>query len=397
MPDAVRAPIPMLDLASEVDGLWSELQPAVERVLRSGQFIGGAEVEAFEVEVAQLLGVRHAVGLNSGTDALVIALEALGVGPGDEVITTPFSFFATAEAAMRLGARPRFGDIDPLTLNLDPQTIPPLMNERTKAILPVHLFGLPADMARIVEIGRQAGVPVVEDAAQAFGAVYTGACAACTGGRDGARDGACDDRVRSELAGRKVGALGTAAAFSFYPTKTLGAYGDAGMLTTDDDALAAHARRLRNHGSRPEDKYVHDLLGHNSRLDALQAAVLRIKLPRLPEATAARRRVAGWYRDALGDIPDVVPPPEHPDHVFHQFTVQVPADRLEAVRQALSDASVAHQRFYPLALSAQPVMGEVATPPVVAKMCGRVLSLPIHPGLSEDDVGRVAHALRSAL
>src|SRR6056297_4109860 len=391
MPDAVRAPIPMLDLASEVDGLWSELQPAVERVLRSGQFIGGAEVEAFEVEVAQLLGVRHAVGLNSGTDALVIALEALGVGPGDEVITTPFSFFATAEAAMRLGARPRFGDIDPLTLNLDPQTIPPLMNERTKAILPVHLFGLPADMARIVEIGRQAGVPVVEDAAQAFGAVYTGACAACTGGRNGA----CDDAVRTELAGRKVGALGTAAAFSFYPTKTLGAYGDAGMLTTDDDELAAQARRLRNHGSRPEDKYVHDMLGHNSRLDAVQAAVLRIKLRRLPEATAARRRVAGWYRDALGDVPIVVLPPDHPDHVFHQFTVQVPAERLEAVRRALGDAGVAHQRFYPLALSAQPVMGQVETPPVVAEMCGRVLSLPIHPGLRADDVDRVAAAVRS--
>src|SRR6056297_3738558 len=389
MPDAVRAPIPMLDLASEVDGLWSELQPAVERVLRSGQFIGGVEVETFEDEVAQLLGVRHAVGLNSGTDALVIALEALGVGPGDEVITTPFSFFATAEAAMRLGATPRFGDIDPLTLNLDPETIPPLITERTKAILPVHLFGLPADMARIVEIGRQAGVPVVEDAAQAFGAVYTGACAACTGGRNGA----CDDAVRTELAGRKVGALGTAAAFSFYPTKTLGAYGDAGMLTTDDDELAARARRLRNHGSRPEDKYVHDLLGHNSRLDALQAAVLRIKLRRLPEATAARRTVAGWY----GDAPGVVLPPDRPDHVFHQFTVQVPAGRLEAVRQALQSAGVAHQRFYPLALSAQPVMGQMATPPVVAEMCGRVVSLPIHPGLSADDVGRIANALRSAL
>ncbi|MDZ7707514.1 MAG: DegT/DnrJ/EryC1/StrS family aminotransferase [Trueperaceae bacterium] len=392
MPDAIRPPIPMLDLASEVDGLWDEVRPAVERVLRSGQFIGGPEVQAFEAEVAAFLGVRHAVGLNSGTDALVIALEALGVGPGDEVITTPFSFFATAEAAMRLGATPLFGDIDPVTLNLDPETIPPLLSERTKAILPVHLFGLPAKMARIVEIGRGAGVPVLEDAAQAFGAVYSGACAGC----DGARDGACDEAVRSELAGRKVGALGTAAAFSFYPTKTLGAYGDAGMLTTDDDELAAHARRLRNHGSRPDDKYVHDLLGHNSRLDALQAAVLRIKLRRLPEANAARRRVAGWYRDALADAPGVVLPPDHPDHVFHQFTVQVPAGRLEAVRQALG-AGIAHQRFYPLALSAQPVMGEVATPPVVAEMCDRVVSLPIHPGLGEGDVRWIADRLCSAL
>ena len=389
MPDAIRPPIPMLDLASEVDGLWDEVRPTVERVLRSGQFIGGPEVQAFEAEAAAFLGVRHAVGLNSGTDALVIALEALGVGPGDEVITTPFSFFATAEAAMRLGATPRFGDIDPNTLNLDPETIPPLLTKQTKVILPVHLFGLPAEMARIVEIGRGVGVPVVEDAAQAFGAVYSGACAGC--------DGACDASVRSELTGRKVGALGTAAAFSFYPTKTLGAYGDAGMLTTDDDELAARARRLRNHGSRPDDKYVHDLLGHNSRLDALQAAVLRIKLRRLPEANAARRRVAAWYRDALGDAPGVVLPPDHSDHVFHQFTVQVLAGRLAAVRQALSDAGIAHQRFYPLALSAQPVMGEVATPPVVAEMCDRVVSLPIYPGLSEDDVGWIADRLRSAL
>ncbi len=389
MPDAPRTPIPMLDLASEVDALWSEVQPAVERVLRSGQFIGGPEVQGFEDEAAAFLGVRHAVGLNSGTDALVIALEALGVGPGDEVITTPFSFFATAEAVMRLGARPVFGDIDPVTLNLDPETIPPLMNARTKAILPVHLFGLPAAMARIVELGRSAGVPVVEDAAQAFGAVYSGACTGC--------NGACAEAVRSELAGRKVGALGTVAAFSFYPTKTLGAFGDAGMLTTDDDALAALARRLRNHGSRPTDKYVNDLLGHNSRLDALQAAVLRIKLRHLPEANVARRRVAGWYRDAFGDAPGVVLPPGHPDHVFHQFTVQVPADRLGAVRQALGDAGIAHQRFYPLALSAQPVMREVKTPPVVAEICDRVVSLPIHPGLGEDDVQRVAEGVRSAL
>ena len=389
MPDAHHPPIPRLDLASEVDGLWDELLPAVEQVLRSGQFVGGAEVEAFETEAAEHLGVRHAVGLNSGTDALVIALEALGVGPGDEVITTPFSFFATAEAAMRLGARPLFGDIDPVTLNLDPETVLPLLGPRTKAILPVHLFGLPADMARFSEIGRSFGVPVVEDAAQAFGATYSGTCMGC--------DGACEASVRAELAGRKVGALGTAAAFSFYPTKTLGAYGDAGMLTTDDDDLAAHARRLRNHGSRPHDKYVHDLLGHNSRLDALQAVVLRIKLRHLPVANAARRRVAGWYRDALADAPDVVLPPDHPDHVFHQFTVQVPAERLDAVRAALTEDGIAHQRFYPLALSAQPVMGEGATPPVVAEVCDRVVSLPIHPGLGEGDVERVAERVQDAL
>ncbi|MFI4915691.1 MAG: DegT/DnrJ/EryC1/StrS family aminotransferase [Phycisphaerales bacterium JB060] len=381
-----RTPIPMLDLPAEVDALWSELQPAIERVFRSGQFIGGPEVDAFEREVAEHVGVRHAIGLNSGTDALVIALEALGVGPGDEVITTPFSFFATSEAILRRGATPVFGDIDAHTLNLDPETVPPLLTERTKAILPVHLFGLPAEMDRLREIADPRGIPVLEDAAQAFGARYAGAS-------DGGAGGALD--------GRYVGALGTMAAFSFYPTKTLGAYGDAGLLTTDDDDLAEHVRRLRNHGSRPHDKYVHDMLGHNSRLDAVQAAVLRIKLRHLPDAEAGRRRVADAYREALDGTDGLVLPPDRPDHVFHQYTIQVPPDRLDAVRASLEADGVAHQRFYPLALSAQPVMERLGarthTPPVAAAACERVLSLPIHPGLSESDVGRVADRVRDAL
>ena len=382
--------IGMLDLAAEVDALWPELQPAVERVLRSGRFVGGPDVAAFEEEAAAYLGVRHAVGLNSGTDALIIALEALGVGPGDEVITTPFSFFATAEAILRLGATPVFGDIDPVTLNLDPASVAPLVTPRTRAILPVHLFGLPAAMTRLQEIASAHGLALVEDAAQAFGAGYSGSCVGC--------DGACSDSVRNALAGRRVGALGTVAAFSFYPTKTLGAYGDAGMLTTDDDALAETAQRLRNHGSRPDAKYVSDFLGHNSRLDSIQAAILRVKLRHLDAATEARRSVARRYHDLLSDVDAVELPPLHPDHVFHQFTVQLPTERRQAIADALSSAAIANQHFYPLPLGSQPVFrGDRPVPPVTAAVCNRAMSLPVHPGMRDEDVERVARVLRSAL
>ncbi|MEX2502827.1 MAG: DegT/DnrJ/EryC1/StrS family aminotransferase [Trueperaceae bacterium] len=366
------APIPMLDLAAEVEALWDEIMPAVQGVLRSGQFIGGPEVDAFEAEVADRLRVRHAIGLNSGTDALILALEALGIGPGDEVITTPFSFFATSEAVLRLGATPVFGDIDPVSLNLDPATVPPLITQRTRALLPVHLFGLPVDMDALGTIAREHDLTIVEDAAQAFGAVHS-------------------------ASDKPVGAWGDLAAFSFYPTKTLGAYGDAGLLTTNDDDLAERVRRLRTHGSRPGDKYLHDLLGHNSRLDALQAAILRVKLRHLDHATQARRQVATWYHRHLSDLPGVELPPLHDDHVFHQFTVQVPAERLKAVREALSEAQIAHQRFYPLALSAQPLMADPFTPPVTGRVCERVLSLPIHPGLREEQVERIGGVVRDGM
>ncbi len=369
---APSEPIPMLDLPAEVDALFGELRPAIDRVLRSGVFIGGPEVDAFEAEVAERLGVRHAIGLNSGTDALILALEGLGIGPNDEVITTPFSFFATSEAILRVGATPVFGDVDPVTLNLDPATVAPAVTDRTRALLPVHLFGLPVDMDALGRVATEHDLSVIEDAAQAFGAVHA-------------------------ASGRPVGAWGTVSAFSFYPTKTLGAYGDAGLLTTHDDAVAERVRRLRTHGSRPNDKYVHDLLGHNSRLDALQAAVLRVKLRHLDEATEARRRVASRYHAHLADLPGLELPPLRKDHVFHQFTVQVPAERLEAVRAALAEARIAHQRFYPVPLSSQPVMPEPYVPPVTGRVCARVLSLPVHPGMTEANVVRVAEVVRGAL
>lgn len=361
------SPIPMLDLAAEVEELWPELEPAVRRVLTSGRFVGGPEVEAFEAEAAAFLGVRHAVGLNSGTDALIIALEALGVGPGDEVITTPFSFFATSEAILRAGAAPVFVDIDPATFNLDPAGIEAAITERTRAVLPVHVFGLPAEMDAILEVARRHDLHVVEDAAQAFGARHDG---------------------------RRVGSIGDVGAFSFYPTKTLGAYGDGGLLATSDDGVAALARRLRDHGSRPEEKYLHDMLGHNSRLDAIQAAVLRIKLPRVDAWNERRREVARALHDALQDVPGVTPPSPHPEHVFHQFTIRVDPERLPRVREALERDGIASQRFYPVPLSDQPVDRQATTPPRAAEACARVLSLPIHPRLNDAAIERIAAAVR---
>jgi dTDP-4-amino-4,6-dideoxygalactose transaminase len=363
--------IPMLDLTTEVEELWNEIQPAVERVLRSGAFIGGREVEAFEAEVAAFLGVRHAVGLNSGTDALVIGLEALGIGPGDEVLTSPFSFFATSEAILRVGATPRFGDVDPRTMNLDPATLEARISERTRAILPVHLFGRPVEVEPILDLARRHDLAVLEDCAQAFGATH---------------------------GGRRVGSFGAIGAFSFYPTKNLGAYGDAGLAVTDDDDLAARLRSLRNHGSNPADKYRHQRLGHNSRLDALQAAILRVKLPKVDAWNERRRAVATGYHDALravsgaGTPPVLALPDLHPEHVFHQFTVQVEPRLREAFERALREERVAFSRFYPVPLTQQPDGCAFDEAPKALALAERVVSLPIHPWLPPEAFARVKAA-----
>ncbi len=360
----------MLDLQSEVTALWPELQAAIERVLRSGHFVGGSEVEAFETEAAAFLGVRHAIGLNSGTDALVLGLEALGIGPGSEVITTPFSFFATSEAILRVGATPVFGDVDPRTGNLNPATLPGLVTPRTRAILPVHLFGLPMELRPVLELAAEHDLAVLEDCAQAFGATH---------------------------AGRRVGSIGHVGAFSFYPTKNLGAYGDAGMVVTDDDELAQHLQSLRNHGSSPSEKYRHERLGHNSRLDALQAAVLRVKLPLVDGWNARRRELAASYHTALAPWAGwaLELPPLHDEHVFHQYTVQVLEDRRAAFEGALQARGVAFSRFYPVPLTHQPIGRTFGQAPVASALAERVLSLPLHPWLPEDAPARVADAAAS--
>jgi len=363
----------MLDPKAEVEELHEAVTAAIDRVLRSGQFIGGPEVEAFEAEVAAYLGVKHAIGLNSGTDALIIGLEVLGIGPGDEVITSPFSFFATSEAILRVGAKPVFGDVDPVTLNLDPATVERLVTKNTKALIPVHIFGLPAEMPALLAIARRHRLQVLEDAAQAFGA----------------RVGALHDRF--------AGTLGTLGAFSFYPTKNLGAYGDAGMLVTDDDGLAAKARSLRNHASTPEDKYRHEGLGHNSRLDAIQAAILRVKLPKVDAWNVARREVARGYLEELKGFEQLGLPPLTPEHVFHQFTLQLPEERRPAFEQELARAGVAFSRFYPAPLTSQPRGRRYGRAPVAEAACRRVVSVPIYPKLPPSTILRVAEAVERAL
>ena len=350
----------------------------------------GPEVAAFEREAADFLGVRHAVGLNSGTDALTIGLRALGVGPGDEVITTPFSFFATSETVLLLGAVPVFVDLTPDGFMLDPNEVAEAVTERTRAILPVHLYGELAPMDELNRIAQRFDLRVLEDAAQAFGARTA---AAGTGAGEAAAD--AGERVGTGPArGRAAGALGHAAAFSFYPTKNLGALGDGGLLTTDDDAVAARAQRLRNHGS--ERRYQHLEPGYNSRLDALQAAWLRVKLPHLDAWTQARRRVAARYDALLADVDGVITPRPAPGHVYHQYTVRLPGGRRDAVADGLRVRGVASMVYYPETLDRYGgrTHGDL---PHARRAAAEVLSLPVYPTLDEEAQAHVAAALRSAV
>lgn len=358
--------IPMLDLRPEVEELWEELQEAIQGVLRSGRFILGPNVAAFEEEVARYLGVKHAIGVNSGTDALIIALRACGIGPGDEVITTPYTFFATAEAIVHAGAKPVFVDVDERTYNIDPNLIEPAITERTRAILPVHLFGHPADMDPILAIARRYNLRVIEDAAQAFGAEYKG---------------------------RKVGSLGDAAAFSFFPSKNLGAYGDGGLVTTNSDEVAELARMLRAHGAKA--KYHNEMIGYNSRLDELQAGVLRVKLRYVDDWNQQRRRIARAYNELLGNQSLLVLPYEAPEcvHVYHQYTVRLPARLRDDVRTALKQHGIEAAIYYPLPLDQLPPFNSFSPLPAAASLSASSLSLPMHPKLPQSLLPTIAQAL----
>ena len=383
------AAIPVLDLAPQHDALWPELAAAFERVGRSGVFIGGPEVAAFESEVAAFLGTAHAVGLNSGTDALVIALRALGVGAGDEVVTSPFSFFATAEAISHVGATPVFADVDEASYMIDPAAVEAAMTERTRAVLPVHLYGGVAQLTRLAAIADRWDVPLVEDCAQSFGAVYAGDCAGCHGQ-------ACDAH-RAGFVGRQTGTVGALGAFSFFPSKNLGAFGDAGLLATDDEALAQEARKLRAHGGLR--KYHNETVGYNSRLDALQAALLRVKLPHVADANAGRRAAAVRYDALLDGLDGLVRPEITAGHVFHQYTVRIPGGRRDAVHDALAAAGIQTMVYYPVPIHRLPVYAASGFPamPVAERLAGEVLSLPIGPHIPAADQARVADALRRAL
>lgn len=359
------------DLEAHHRALEPELTSAAARVLRSGRYILGPEVEAFEREAAAALGAAHAVGMSSGTDALLAILMALGVGPGDEVVTSPFSFFATAGVIVRLGARPVFADIDPATFNLDAGAAAARLGDRTRAVIPVHLFGRAAATAELEARCRARGVAVVEDAAQAIGATR--------------RDG---DSVR------RVGALGDAAALSFFPAKNLGGFGDAGMVLTGDAQLADRLRLVRAHGSRP--KYHHLIVGGNFRLDELQAALLRVKLPHLPRWTDGRRRVAARYHERLRGTPLALPPPDE-GCVWNQFVVRVPDGRRDALATSLREAGIETAVYYPEPLHLQPCFEALGHRPgdfpVAERACQETLALPMYPELADSQIDAVADAI----
>lgn len=361
--------IPILDLAPEIELLWDEIRVAMDRVLRSGCFILGPEVAAFEQEVSEYLGVKHAIAVNSGTDALVIALRALGIGPGDEVITTPFTFFATAEAISNVGSTPVFVDIDLATFNTDPELIEAAITKQTKAILPVHLFGHAAGMAAIMELAEKHDLKVIEDVAQAFG------------GRHGES---------------LLGTIGHAGAYSFFPSKNLGALGDAGLLATNDDRVAELARMLRSHGGK--NKYQNEMLGYNSRLDELQAAALRVKLPHVDNWNEARRRLAKRYDELLRPLAGIVAPAaaDYAYHVYHQYTVRIFGANRDTIKTALAEQGIGTMVYYPVPTHQLPVYDQSCTLPSVEQACREVLSLPMGPTMKVESVDHVVEALANA-
>jgi dTDP-4-amino-4,6-dideoxygalactose transaminase len=343
------------------------IRGAIDRVIARGQFVLGPELEAFETEFAAASGAKHAVGVASGTDALALILRALGIGRGDEVITAPLSAAFTALAVMMIGATPVFADIDPVRLTIDPDRIGALIGPKTRAILPVHLYGQAADMTPIMQLANGHDLALVEDCCQAHLATYDG---------------------------DPVGTIGDAGAFSFYPTKNLGAFGDAGAIVTDDGEFADRLRRLRNGGQR--DRYTHEEFGVNSRLDEIQAAVLRAKLPRLAAATARRRQLAAAYREVLQGAPVEVPPQCDPGHVYHLFVVR--SRERAALRARLAAAGIETLIHYPVPIPDQRAFMDspYTDCPVADRVCGEVLSLPLYPALSDADVSRVAAVLKGS-
>jgi dTDP-4-amino-4,6-dideoxygalactose transaminase len=363
--------VPLLDLTAQYEPLRQEILAAVTRVCDSQRFIMGPEVEALERELAALIGVEHAVGVSSGTDALLVALMALGIGPGDEVITPTFSFFATAGCVSRVGATPVFVDIDPATFNVDPAAVARAITPRTRAVLPVHLFGLCADLDAILDVAASRGIPVIEDAAQAIGA---------------------------RLGRRQAGAMGTVGCFSFFPSKNLGAFGDGGLVTTTDAALAAELRLLRNHGAEP--RYFHARVGGNFRLDALQAAVLRIKAPHLEEWTTARRANADRYRAlfaeyGIGGAVTLPTEPEGRTHIYNQFVIRT--DRRDRLREHLTGAGISTEIYYPVPLHRQECFARLAPPadplPAADAAAATVLALPIYGELTDAQLRHVAASI----
>jgi len=363
--------VPMVDLKIQYESMKDEIDAAVLGVIRSTAFILGPQGKALEQSIAAYHGVKFAVGVASGTDALHLALRAADIGPGDEVITTPFTFIATAEAISYLGAVPVFVDIRPDTFNMDVGQIESRITKRTKAVLPVHLYGQAADMDPLMAIARKHRLRVIEDCAQSFGADYRG---------------------------KKTGAFGDLGCFSFFPSKNLGCYGDGGMVITDDAKLAERLHSLRNHGSKV--RYYHDEIGYNSRLDEVQAAILNVKFKRIETYNANRRKNAALYNKHLS-APGIQTPIEHRDgkHVYHQYTIRV-RDR-DAVKKRLDDATMSSMIYYPVPLHLQAAYQNLGMKagslPVSERAAQEVLSLPMYPEMTEEQIRTVAEAVKKAL
>ncbi len=363
--------VPYLDLSREFSELKDEWFSMIEEDGARGSWILGPNVHAFEEEVAAYVGTRHAIGLANGTDALLLALRGLGIGPGDEVITTPYTFFATSEVIDMVGAKPVFVDIEADSFNINPELVAQAVTDKTRAILPVHLFGNPARMTELLGIADQHGIALVEDAAQAFG---------------------CEHQ------GRKSGSMGSAGCFSFYPTKVLGCYGDGGLLTTNDDALADHVRKLRNHGASAA--FQHDEVGMNSRLDEIQAALLRIKLRSIDDNIAARQRVADHYDARLAEHGIICPArPADGSHAFNLYTIR--SEQRDAIRTALMEHGIGNSTCYPAPLALQAVykgLGYQAGDfPVAEQLGNEVVSLPVFPDMTAEQVDTVCDVIVQTL
>jgi dTDP-4-amino-4,6-dideoxygalactose transaminase len=375
MMTTVRTAVPLLDLEAQYAPLRDELLAAVTRVCDSQRYINGPDVAALEQELAAHLGVKAAVGVSSGTDALLVSLMALGIGRGDEVVTSTFSFFATAGCIARVGATPRLVDIDPVTYAVDPAGVRNAITPHTRAIIPVHLYGLCVDMDPILEIARDANVAVIEDAAQSIGATYKG---------------------------RQAGSMGAVGCFSFFPSKNLGAFGDGGLVTSNDERLANEIRLLRNHGAEP--KYYHHRIGGNFRLDTIQAAILRVKLPHLASWSAGRRANADRYRQlfAAAGLTDRVTLPAAPldrEHIYNQFVIRLP--HRDRVRERLTEAGIGTEIYYPVPFHLQECFAPLGYSrgdfPHAEAAADSTLALPIYAELTEAQQHAVVSAVADAL
>ncbi|BAY44511.1 pleiotropic regulatory protein DegT [Scytonema sp. HK-05] len=374
MIQSVKHSIPAFDIKQQYSMIEAEVSAAVLEVLSSGRYIGGPIVANFEQQFADYTGVSECVGCNSGTDALFLALRALNIGAGDEVITTPFTFIATAEVISAVGAVPVFVDIDTTTFNLNVEQVAAAITPKTKAIIPVHLFGQPVDLTALIDVAEAHNLLVVEDCAQSTGASWTG---------------------------QKVGSIGHIGCFSFYPTKNLGAYGDGGAITTNDPEIAARLRVLKEHGQK--NRYYYEEIGVNSRLDAIQAAILQVKLPYLDIWNNQRRKVASRYHQFLNQIPGIIAPQELAGGmgVWNQYTIRVLGNKRDLIRSKLQERGVNTMVYYPHPLHLQPVYESLGYKqgqlPVAEQACQEVLSLPMFPELSEEQQDQVIYALKDCL